>query len=351
MPTDKPDAENADFSLTISDDLLAAAVESAEKRFAKKPEANIGENPEVEFDEGPPADDEIALDVDLSVDMPTELHEAPATDDDLDLGGDDLGGELASLNDELLAKVEELEAERDRLAQQLEHKTREVAHVRSTADKLQEQVKQGKDLNMKLSVRANRLRDTQERLKIRYEDAQAKIRSLEDLVGAARGQVRQQEEERERTRVRHGRELDEMKSFGTEGFFKELLPVLDHLDLALAHADDTPPETMVQGVRMIFDQLENTLRRLGLARVHPDQGGAFDPNHHEAIKHLTHDEVPEGHILDVLQTGYLLGDRLIRAARVSVSSGRFEDAPVPSEVEVEGTESQGLANGAAPSEE
>ena len=346
MPSDKPEAENADFSLSISDDLLAAAVESAEKRFAKKPEANLGENPEVEFDEGPLADDEIALDVDLSLDMPTELHEAPS---DEDLG--DPESELADLNDELLAKVAELEAERDRLAQALEHKTREVAHVRGTADKLQEQVKASKDRTMKMSVRANRLRETQERLKMRHEDAMAKVRSLEELVGQARSQVRMQEEERERTRVRHVRELDEMQSFGTEGFFKELLPVLDHLDLAMAHADDTPPETMVQGVRMIFDQLENTLRRLGLARVDPDQGDGFDPNHHEAMKHLTHDDVPEGHILDVLQTGYLLGDRLIRAARVSVSSGNVEDAPVPSDVEVDATEHEPPATAAAGSEE
>ncbi|MCP4809252.1 MAG: nucleotide exchange factor GrpE [Proteobacteria bacterium] len=333
MSPDKPELENPDFSLNLSEELLAAAVEAADKRFAKKPgesealDEDDDGSLDISFDEGPSTGDEIELTVDLSVDldMPTEI-----------IPPDDGGGadELAALNDELIARVAELEAERDALTAQHERRVAEVESVRGTCQKLQEQLKRAKELNLKMSVRANRLRDTQDRLKLRHEDAQAKVRSLEDLVGQARNQVRSSEDERERTRVRHVRELDEMKSFGTEGFFKDLLPVLDHLDLALTHADDTPPERMVEGVKMIFDQLGNTLRRMGLVRVHPEQGASFDPNQHDAMKHSVHPEVPEGHILAVLQTGYSLGKRLIRAARVSVSSGDGTDAAVDTASEV-----------------
>lgn len=330
MSSDKTEPENPDFSLTLSEDLLAAAVEAAEKRFSKKPD---DEPLDVEFDEGTIDEDEVALDVDLSVDLDLDDPQLSA---DPELAGAAPADELLQLNTELIARVAELEAEGEELAEQVAQRDAQIESLRSTAGKLQEQVKRAKELNLKMSVRSNRLRDTQERLKLRYEDAQAKVRALEDLVAQARTQVRVSEDERERTRLRHVRELEELRTFGTEGFFKELLPVLDHLDLAMSHADDTSPERMVEGVRMIFAQLGNTLRRMGLTTIDPAPGAAFDPNQHDAMKNQVHPTIAQGHIIDVLQQGYAIGDRLIRAARVSVSGGPDEAPVSPSDEVLDG---------------
>ena len=330
------DEENPkeDFSLNLSDDLLAAAVEAVEKRMNKPEE----EDPvEVELTESE-GDVELDLDLDLEVGLDSLPSDPDAGLEDLDEDVEDEDSELLVDAEklQLLAQVEAVSAEKDSAVAALDHKEREVEHLRSVAEKLQAEVGRLKELNLKMSVRSKRLKEGYERQRLRHEDALAKVRQWEDLLGKARGTIRAQEEEQQRSRVRHQREIEETKIFGNEGFFKELLPVLDHMDLALAHAGDTPPDQMVEGVRMIYAQLEGTLRRMGLHKVDPSRGSAFDPTVHEAMKHLVCEDVPEGAVVEVLQTGFLLKDRLIRAARVSVSSGDgVDEEPVGSETEVE----------------
>jgi len=115
------------------------------------------------------------------------------------------------------------------------------------------------------------------------------------------------------------REKDEIYRRANQDIIEELLPVLDHLDMALDHAgDDENP--VVQGFRMVGDQLRNALQKFGLNEVDAD-GCEFDPNLHEAIVHMPSEEVDENRIVNVTRKGYKLGDRLLRASQVVVSSG------------------------------
>ena len=103
----------------------------------------------------------------------------------------------------------------------------------------------------------------------------------------------------------------------------DMLPLADHLDLAMQHAPESEDATVkgflanIEATRRAF--LE-TLRRYGVERVDP-QGEPFDPNLHEAIGHAPVPGVPADHVAQVVQAGYVEGDRVIRPARVLVSAG------------------------------
>jgi len=342
---DEPTEKAEDFSLTLSEDLLAAAVEAVEKRLQSpgESEGQDGEPVDVELTEEQ-ADGEIELDLDEVLqkidweDPPPSADEGPdpLDEDDEDVDDDDSALMVDAEKLQLLALVESIGAEKDGAVARLAHKDTEVEHLRNVAEKLQAEVARLKEVNLKLSVRGKRLKEGYERQRLRQEDALAKVRQLEDLLGKARETVRSQEEETIRSRARHVREIEETKVFGNEGFFRELLPVLDHMDLALAHADGTPPDKMVEGVTMIYAQLEGTLRRMGLEKIDPEPGSPFDPTHHEAMKHLESEEIEAGAVVEILQTGFVLKDRLIRAARVTVSSGDgLDEQPVEDSGEVE----------------
>ncbi len=103
----------------------------------------------------------------------------------------------------------------------------------------------------------------------------------------------------------------------------DMLPLADHLDLAMQHA----PESNNSAVKGFIDNIEatrsaflDTLRRYGIERVEP-QGQLFDPNLHEAIGHAPVPGVPADHVAQVVQAGYVEGNRVIRPARVLVSAG------------------------------
>lgn len=104
---------------------------------------------------------------------------------------------------------------------------------------------------------------------------------------------------------------------------QDMLPLADHLDLALQHASPVNDEQ----TRNFVDNLESTrrafletLRRYGIERMNAE-GALFDPNRHEAIGYVEHAETPAQHIIQVVQAGYLEGEKLLRPARVIVSKG------------------------------
>jgi molecular chaperone GrpE len=119
-------------------------------------------------------------------------------------------------------------------------------------------------------------------------------------------------------RKRAAREQEAMFARAGERVVKELLPVLDDLERALEAAEQHEEAKLEDGVRLVHRHLADVLRKEGLAEI--DTDGAFDPHVHEAL--LTQpggDEVEPGHVLQVLQKGYRLGDHVLRPARVIVS--------------------------------
>jgi molecular chaperone GrpE len=103
-----------------------------------------------------------------------------------------------------------------------------------------------------------------------------------------------------------------------ERLVKELLPVLDDLERALEAANAHEEATLEEGVRLVHRSLADALAREGLVEVETD--GKFDPHTQEALLSQP-SEVEEGAVIQVLQKGYKLGDRVLRPARVVVSAG------------------------------
>jgi molecular chaperone GrpE len=120
-------------------------------------------------------------------------------------------------------------------------------------------------------------------------------------------------------RKRAAREQVNLTSRAAERLVKELLPVLDDLERALAAADEHEEAKLEEGVRLVHRALVDALRKEGLAEIETD--GQFDPHVHEALLSQPDDEKEAGEILDVLQKGYRIGDKVVRPARVIVVAG------------------------------
>jgi molecular chaperone GrpE len=109
----------------------------------------------------------------------------------------------------------------------------------------------------------------------------------------------------------------------TERLLRELLPVLDDLERALEAAEQHEEAELEEGVRLVHRSFADVLRREGLAEIETD--GRFDPHVHEALLSQP-SEAEEGSVIEVLQKGYRLGDRVLRPARVVVAAApRQED--------------------------
>ncbi|HSN68535.1 MAG TPA: nucleotide exchange factor GrpE [Thermoanaerobaculia bacterium] len=130
----------------------------------------------------------------------------------------------------------------------------------------------------------------------------------------------------ENFRKRVEREKAEYFRYALSDTLKEMLPALDNFERALG-TDAAAGEDFRKGVEMIYKQLSDTLGRAGLQSIDP-AGAPFDPKFHEAIARHETTEVAPHTVVDVLQKGYLLHDRLLRPAmvRVSVAPGEPDDS-------------------------
>jgi len=119
-------------------------------------------------------------------------------------------------------------------------------------------------------------------------------------------------------RKRVARDQQELVGRASERLVRELLPVLDDLERALEFAAAHEEARLEDGVRLVHRSLADALAKEGLAEISTD--GTFDPHTQEALLSQP-SEAEEGTVIQVLQKGYTLGDRVLRPARVVVSSG------------------------------
>jgi molecular chaperone GrpE len=122
----------------------------------------------------------------------------------------------------------------------------------------------------------------------------------------------------ENYRKRVARDQEGRVARAHERLVKELLPVLDDLERALEAAAQHEEAKLEEGVRLVHRELVEALAREGLVEVETD--GQFDPHVHEALVSQP-SEQEDGSVIEVLQKGYRLGDRVLRPARVVVSQG------------------------------
>jgi molecular chaperone GrpE len=119
-------------------------------------------------------------------------------------------------------------------------------------------------------------------------------------------------------RKRMDRERRDLAEFTAAEVIKDLLPIIDNLERALqAAAQDDP---LRKGVELIHKQMIEMLRRRGVTPIDA-LGADFDPNFHQAVIHEESAQHREGEVMEELQRGYVVGDRLIRPAMVKVAKG------------------------------
>jgi molecular chaperone GrpE len=150
------------------------------------------------------------------------------------------------------------------------------------------------------------------------ENTETKLRSARKEIEELKDRHLRKLAEFENHKKRSERERQEYFKIALAGFAHDFLPILDNFERALAHARPQDLESdFGQGVAIIRKQLGELWKRYGLTPI--DTTGPFDPNLHEAVATERTDAVPPNTIVEELQKGYFLNDRLIRPAFVKVA--------------------------------
>ena len=142
------------------------------------------------------------------------------------------------------------------------------------------------------------------------------VATLEQSLAEAREQVLRARAEEENTRRRTAREAANARKFALEQFTRELLPVIDNFERALEAAEDT--SAVHEGLDLSMKLLLGVLEKAGIEVVDPI-GEPFDPTYHEAMATIDNPDAEPGSVTEVVQKGYVLNGRLLRAAMVLVA--------------------------------
>lgn len=153
--------------------------------------------------------------------------------------------------------------------------------------------------------------DSAEALAARLAALEARHAEVSDAYLRAKAEV-------ENTRRRADEEVSKARKFAIESFADSLLPVRDSLEAAIAIPNATN-EQLLEGVHAILRQLTQALERNKVLQIAPPAGTRFDPHQHEAMTVVPSDQEPNT-VVAVLQKGYLIADRVLRPALVTVSA-------------------------------
>lgn len=145
------------------------------------------------------------------------------------------------------------------------------------------------------------------------------IIELEKQIESEKDRVLRLSAEFENYKKRKQREIDDFKKFANESVFRQMLGVVDNLERAIQSAEENSDEnSLLEGVKLTHKEIVKLLESFNVKLVEAEKQ-PFDPNFHQAVTQQETDDFPENTVVNVLQKGYLLHDRLIRPAMVVVS--------------------------------
>lgn len=146
----------------------------------------------------------------------------------------------------------------------------------------------------------------------------------EEEVSRLKDQLLRTMADLENTRKRADREKEDVRKYAISGFCKDLLMVLDTLDRALESVPEAEKEkndllkNLCEGIGLTRNEMSKAFSRHDVTKINP-KGERFDHNFHQAVVEVPTDEYDPGTVVDVLQAGYVIGDRLLRPAMVTVA--------------------------------
>jgi molecular chaperone GrpE len=194
-------------------------------------------------------------------------------------------------------------------------------------EKPQEEQAQSLAPNPELEAAMREAMDSVERAEVGLLDTGGDVDPA-DEIDALRGELLETQDKQlrlqadfENFRRRALKEREELVRYGYENLVKDLLSTVDNLDRAIDHArqsDGGDLESLLQGVELVQRELQGILLQHSVSQIEAD-GAVFDPALHEAMAQAPSDTVPPNTVLEVLQQGYQLRDRLLRPARVVVA--------------------------------
>jgi molecular chaperone GrpE len=152
-------------------------------------------------------------------------------------------------------------------------------------------------------------------------DAQASdLEALRREVDEHRDRYLRAAAELDNFRKRSAREVDAARKFGAERLAQSILPVRDSLEAGMAAAEKAGETALLDGQRATLRLLDEAFGACGIREIDPT-GEPFDPSKHEALSLLPAADVPPDTVIQVVQKGYELNERLLRAAKVIVARG------------------------------
>ena len=149
-------------------------------------------------------------------------------------------------------------------------------------------------------------------------DAQAELVNVKAQNATLADQYLRAQADVQNARRRADEEISKARKFAVEGFADSLLPVLDSLEAGLAIQSATP-EQIREGAEATLRQLKSALERNKVVEINPTAGTKFDPHHHQAIS-VVPAQQEANTVVTVLQKGYLIADRVLRPALVTVTA-------------------------------
>ncbi len=162
---------------------------------------------------------------------------------------------------------------------------------------------------------------------VNEEEAEVDPSAEEEVTSTAEGEIAALKDqllrtvaESENIRRRASRDVENAHKYANEKLLEALLPVLDSLEKALELPDQSDDaKAVLEGIEISLKMFRETLERGGVLIVDP-LGEPFDPSKHEALAMVPNEEVEPNSVIEVVQKGYLLNERVVRAARVIVSA-------------------------------
>jgi molecular chaperone GrpE len=153
------------------------------------------------------------------------------------------------------------------------------------------------------------------------------VEALAKETAEARDKMLRTLAQMENLRKRTAREVSDARTYGISGFARDVLDIADNLQRALdavpaeaRAAADPGLKALIEGVELTERSLHNALEKNGVRKFDP-AGEKFDPNVHQAMYEIPDPSVPAGTIAQVIQSGYMIGDRILRPALVGVAKG------------------------------
>lgn len=155
--------------------------------------------------------------------------------------------------------------------------------------------------------------------KKKLQELEAEIASLKEELAASKNAYFKAYADADNMKKRLQAEADNVRKYRIQSFAQEVLPVLDSLERALdVKVDDQNIKNYVKGFEMIYTQLKSVLEKEGVSEIEA-LDKPFDPNFHNALMQEKKEGVESGMVIEVLQKGYMLKDRVLRATLVKVS--------------------------------